>query len=163
MWIVAGVLVLSVIAWLHGLFSSQIFNPEIVAQKRQAAALLRGAKEQRSTEVELARAYWLRYEDIRNHFLFGESGLLGISGASEHYRQHGRHEGRIYGPISDPADPGKERILAEAYWSRYPEVAKSQVWGRKSALGIRGPRDHYRYIGRRQNLIWGETGNDGRP
>lgn len=162
MWLVAGTLALSLVLWLHGLFTSQILDPEILAQKREAASLLRRDAAKHSTEMDLAKAYWLRYEDVRNHFLFGENSTLGISGARAHFQQHGRREGRIYGPIADPADPEKERILAEAYWSRYPEVAESPVWGRKSALGIRGPRDHYRYIGRRQNMTWEEIENGGR-
>ena len=156
--IVIGFLSLSIILWLHGLLSSQIFNPEIHIPKRKAAALLREGALDRTREMQLARAYWLRYNDVRTDPFFGENGLLGLTGAAEHYRQHGRREGRIYGPVAEVRDPGQEQLLAEAYWQRYPAIAESSIWGRKSALGIRGPRDHYRYIGKYQRLVWGPPG-----
>ena len=162
-WIIAAVIPLSILLWVHGLLTSEILDPEIQAQKRQAAVRLRDAATVSTNELEAARAYWLRYEDIRLHPLFGEHGPLGIAGAREHYRQHGRHEGRIYAPIAEVEDPEQERVLAEAYWRRYAEVAESQVWGRKSALGIRGPRDHYRYVGRRQNKIWENSKTEVNP
>ena len=157
---VIGFLSLSIILWLQGLLSSQIFNPEIHIPKRKAAALLREGAVDRTREVQLARAYWLRYKDVRTDPFFGEDGPLGLTGAGEHYRQHGRREGRIYGPVAEGLDPEQERLLAEAYWQRYPDIAKSQIWGRKSALGIRGPRDHYRYIGKYRMLVWGTPGVD---
>ncbi len=162
-WIITVIILLSILLWVHGLQTSQILDAERQAQKLKAAVQLRDAAADRTDELQLARAYWLRYGDIRLHPLYGENGPLGISGARTHFRQHGRHEGRIYGPLAEPEDPEKERELAEAYWSRYPEVAASQVWGRKSALGIRGPRDHYRYIGRQQNRIWGNPENRREP
>ncbi len=158
-WIIAVIILLSIFLWVHGLQTSQILDAELQAQKLKAAVQLRDTAADRTGELPLARAYWLRYEDIKHHPLYGENGPLGISGAREHFRQHGRHEGRIHGPLAELEDPEKERDLAEAYWGRYPEVAESQVWGRKSALGIRGPRDHYRYIGRQQKRIWGNLEN----
>ncbi len=154
-WLVAGFLSLSLILWLHGLLSSQIFDPAVHNPRRKAAALLRDAAAHRTDDLQLAKAYWLRYSDIRTHPFFGEDGPLGISGAIEHYRQHGRREGRIYGLVAEVEDPEQERRLAEAYWRRYPDIAASQIWGRTSTLGIRCPRDHYRYIGRHQKFIWG--------
>ena len=154
-WIVAGVLSLSIILWLQGLLSSQIFDPQVRLAKNKAATLARDAGANRATEVLLARGYWLRYKDVRIHPIYGENGPLGITGAGEHYRHHGRLEGRIYAPVAEAEDPEDERLLAEAYWHRYPEIADSQIWGRKSALGIRGPRDHYRFVGRKRKLIWG--------
>jgi hypothetical protein len=162
-WLVAGFLALSLILWLHGLLSTQIFDPAVHIPQQKAAALLRDAAAQRADEVQLARDYWLRYSDVRTHAFFGENGPLGISGAKEHFRQHGRREGRIYGLVAEVEDSERERLLAEAYWSRYPDIAASRIWGKASALGIRGPRDHYHYIGRHQKLIWGilETAEEG--
>ena len=154
-WLVAGLLALSLILWLHGLLSSQIFDPAVHIPQRQAAALLRNAAAQRASDVQLARDYWLRYPDVRTHPFFGEDGPLGTTGAREHYRQHGRREGRIYGLVAEVEDTRQERLLAEAYWKRYPDIAASRIWGKAGALGIRGPRDHYTYIGRHQKLIWG--------
>mgnify|MGYP001815005776 FL=1 len=156
-WLVAGLLSLSLVLWLHGLLSSQIYNPEVHIPLRKAAALHRDNAAAHTDELELAKAYWLRYTDVRTHPFFGEEGPLGITGAREHYRQHGRREGRIYELVAEGEDPEQERILAEAYWSRYPDIAASRIWGRTSALGIRGPRDHYRFIGRQQKLIWGSS------
>ncbi len=156
-WLVAGLLSLSLILWLHGLLSSQIYNPAVHVPLRKAAALLRDNGAKSAEELEVARAYWLRYTDVRTHPFFGEEGPLGITGAMEHYRQHGRREGRIYELVAEVEDPEQERILAEAYWGRYPDIAASSIWGRTSTLGIRGPRDHYRYIGRQQKMIWGSA------
>ena len=156
-WLVAGLLMLSLILWLHGLLSSQIYNPEVHIPLRKAATLLRVNAVKHTDELELAKAYWLRYTDVKTHPFFGQEGPLGITGAIEHYRQHGRREGRIYKLVAEVEDPEQERILAEAYWRRYPDIAASHIWGRNSALGIRGPRDHYRNIGRRQKLTWGSS------
>ena len=156
-WLVAGLLSLSLILWLHGLLNSQIYNPEVHVPLRKAAALLRDNATRSADELELAKAYWLRYTDVKTHPFFGEEGPLGLTGAMEHYRQHGRREGRIYELVAEVEDPEQEHILAEAYWRRYPDIAASRIWGRTSALGIRGPRDHYRYIGRQQKMIWGSS------
>ena len=158
--IVGAVLSLSLVFWLQGLLSSQIHDPRVHIPKRKAAALLRDGGSDHAAEAQLARAYWLRYEDIRTDPFFGESGLLGIYGAGEHYQQHGRLEGRIYGLIAEGEDPERERLLAEAYWRRYPAVASSPIWGRSGALGLLGPRDHYRYIGRHRKMIWGVAEQD---
>lgn len=48
-----------------------------------------------------------------------------------------------------------EKKLAEAYWSRYPDVRKDRLWGQGGTMGIRGPRDHFRLHGKREGRIWG--------
>ncbi len=162
-WTTIAVLTLSTLAWLYGLINSSILDPELRADKQYGAIKL---NEEKAADTELrllAEAYWLRYPDIRNHHFFGENGPNGLAGAREHYRQHGRYEGRIYGPLAEIGDLQREKLLAEAYWRRYPEVALSPVWGRKSKLGIRGPRDHYRYIGVHQDKVWGEEEQRQRP
>lgn len=60
--------------------------------------LARGKDIDTAAEEALARAYWERYPDVRASALYGEKGRLGILGAREHYMQHGRREGRIWGP-----------------------------------------------------------------
>ena len=95
-WLVGALLSLSLILWLHGLLSSQIYKPAVHIPKRKAAALLRDAAAHHTEDLQLAKAYWLRYTDVRTHPFFGEDGPLGITGAIEHYRQHGRREGRIF-------------------------------------------------------------------
>lgn len=155
--ITALTLCLSIIAWSYGLLRSEIWNPLVREEKLYLANFLRDSSADRSLELQLARAYWLRYDDVKSDPFFGENGPTGIYGAREHYRLHGQHEGRIFGPLTEPVDPETERELAEAYWHRYGDVAKSPIWGRNSSLGILGPRDHYRYIGRHQNRVWGEA------
>ena len=50
-----------------------------------------------SLEHELAEAYWRRYPDIKEDAHYGINGPLGIFGAREHFRQHGKREGRVWG------------------------------------------------------------------
>ena len=83
---------------------------------------------------------------------------MGIYGPEEHYKNHGHREGRVFGPVPVPDDPLLEPELAEAYWRRYPDIEKSAEWGRRSALGILGPRDHYHYLGKHQLRVWGPAG-----
>lgn len=52
-------------------------------------------------------------------------------------------------------DPAAERALAEAYWDRYPDVAKDPYYGRHGALGIEGARAHYERYGKREGRKWG--------
>lgn len=93
----ALIVLVSVGFWLLGLFNSSILDPDgrpAVPPTQSTAA--------DSTQAEqlqrLAETYWNRYPDIRKHHYFGENGPMGINGAWQHYRQHGRHEGRIFWP-----------------------------------------------------------------
>src|SRR5258708_3227027 len=52
-------------------------------------------------------------------------------------------------------DLSTERELAEAYWSRYPDVAGDAYFGRDGRLGIFGAREHYDRHGRREKRVWG--------
>lgn len=54
------------------------------------------------------------------------------------------------------ADPAVVRRLAEAYWDRYPDVAKDRVYGRDGSLGQVGAHEHYVAHGRREGRIWDE-------
>ena len=56
---------------------------------------------------------------------------------------------------SGKRDEVRERILAEAYWSRYADVADDRYFGRNGVLGIWGARAHYDRHGRREGRIWG--------
>lgn len=49
------------------------------------------------TEEKLARAYWRRYPDVRQHTIWGETGRLGIYGARDHYRYIGQRQGKKWG------------------------------------------------------------------
>ena len=107
----AVVLLLASGGWLWGLFSSE----PLVAERS-------GAPSHRSEQQRLesfdegqlrqaAEAYWNRYPDIRKHHYFGEHGPLGLDGARQHYLQHGRFEGRIYGEPSsgEEMSPAREQ------------------------------------------------------
>ncbi len=48
----------------------------------------------RLDERQQAEAYWRTYPDVENHPYFGKNGPLGIFGAREHFRRHGKQEGR---------------------------------------------------------------------
>ena len=49
----------------------------------------------------------------------------------------------------------EERGLAQAYWSRYPGVRNSLVYGENSPMGILGAREHYRVYGKKEGRIFG--------
>ncbi len=55
--------------------------------------------------------------------------------------------------VPDPAMV-EEKMLAEAYWFRYPDVRKNDFWGEYSPMGIRGPRVHYRRYGRSEGRLF---------
>ncbi len=55
----------------------------------------------------------------------------------------------------EKTDDAAERILAELYWQRYPDVAESPVFGRQGRLGIQGAREHYQRHGRHEGRVWG--------
>jgi hypothetical protein len=56
---------------------------------------------------------------------------------------------------SSALDPAKERALAEAYWSRYPDVAVDSYFGRHGKLGIEGAREHFERHGKAEERAWG--------
>jgi len=47
-----------------------------------------------------------------------------------------------------------EKILAEEYWHRYPDIGESTYWGPKGPLGIYGPRDHYEQYGKDEGRVF---------
>jgi len=153
----AVVLVISIVVWTAGLLNLAPLDPQVRREKRDLSRFIQDNAPDLAQQRMLARAYWKRYEDIRTDDHFGEDGPAGIFGARNHYRQHGKREGRIYGPTPEVADLAAEKLLAEAYWNRYPDIAASVVWGKSSNLGVLGPRDHYRYVGTYEGRIWGVT------
>ncbi len=152
-----GVLAASLILWLHGLMTSPLVNPQMREEQRYIEHLLQENRPDLEAERLLARAYWQRYADIRVDAFYGEQGPNGLFGARLHYEQHGRGEGRIFAPLPEVEDQFAEQSLAESYWQRYPDVARSKAWGRNSSLGLLGPRDHYNHIGRYEGRRWGEA------
>lgn len=154
-WVTVTVLTISCVIWLIGFLQSPLFRPEIHQERLLAEKYSKQKGPDYQAEKILAEAYWQRYPDVINHSYYGKQGPMGIYGAREHYKQHGKPEGRIFAPIFIPDDFAYEQQLAEAYWQRYPDVEKSAIWGRGGTLGILGPRDYYHYFGRHLNHRWG--------
>ena len=151
------------VIWWQGLQGSMLLNPELAEQHKNISRSAAGNSPDLQAEQALARAYWLRYPDIRQDTFFGENGTMGIFGPRAHYNQHGRHEQRILALVQIPNELDLEQELAEAYWSRYPDIERSMIWGRKSKLGILGPRDHYLHFGKAADLTWGSGMGEAAP
>ena len=145
-------MVFSALLWTRGLLDSPLINPEMVIEKHHLAAHAADSRQERL----LAEGYWLRYSDVREDRSWGKSGTMGIWGPRDHYRQHGKREGRIHQPVKKAKDWVQERDLARAYWQRYPDIRISSIWGEASDLGIFGPRDYHDHIGRHQGRVWGQ-------
>ena len=155
-WTTVTILAVSIIVWLFGLSQSPLFKED--TDKERISDEQRQSKEFESDQLMekvLAEAYWRRYPDVENSHYYGRQGPMGLFGAIEHFRQHGEREGRILAPILSPDDFNLEKQLAEAYWLRYPEIERNDIWGRGGSLGILGPRDHYHYLGRHAGYKWG--------
>lgn len=141
--------------WAHFL-RSPLMNPEQKVQRQYVNTIYEQLAPDLQEQRLLARDYWLRYPDIKNDSFWGEKSRMGIKGPADHYRHHGKREGRIYARVIRPDNQVLEKKLAQAYWERNPDVAKSSIWGKDGTLGILGPRDHYRFYGKRQGRKWGE-------
>lgn len=144
-------LLLAVALWIEGLLHSPLVDVRYAEKSTVIGANPRDQEQERL----LAESYWQRYPDIRLHPYWGENGSLGIHGPRHHYRLHGQGEGRFFTQLTIPEDLEAERILAESYWQRYPEVRDSWIWGKQADLGILGPRDHYIHVGSGLGYHWG--------
>jgi hypothetical protein len=147
-------ILLSLYYYIPGILHSPVFNPELIKKKHYTKQSLAKDDKEYQQEKLLAEGYWKRYVDVGKSSYWGKSGAMGIWGPRDHYKQHGKREGRIFAPLHSPANLNLEARLAEKYWRDYPEIAKDSIWGRKGALGILGPRDHFRYRGRFQGKTW---------
>lgn len=147
---------IATILWVEGLWHSPLLDPRRLVEKQFSQDYLQAKAPDAAQERILAESYWRRYHDVRADAHWGEGGPMGIWGPRDHFRQHGRREGRIFRPLIEPPDLKAEKILAEAYWARYPEIRHDSIWGEHSDLGILGPRDHYTYIGAGLGFIWGQ-------
>lgn len=148
-------LTVATVFWVRGLLQSPLVQPDGRSREQSVAGALPSNSRELQREAQLAQGYWQRYRDVRQHDYWGEKGFMGIRGPRDHFRQHGRREGRIFAPVLDASDMAREKKLAEAYWRRYPDVRASAVWGERSDLQFLGPRDHFTYVGRYEGRIWG--------
>ena len=153
---VSGLLLLLAMAlWIEGLLHSPLVDQRLAIEQTYVAAHISANARNDEEERLLAQGYWRRYRDVRLDRYWGENGPMGIHGPRDHFRQHGRREGRIFKPLVIPEDLEAERALAESYWQRYPEVRNSSIWGEHADLGILGPRDHFIHVGSLLRYIWG--------
>ncbi len=151
---VAAVLVATLL-WIEGLMDSPLLDSRQQTERTFVNNYVRANTPDAAQERILAESYWRRYRDVREDAYWGEHGPMGIWGPRDHYRQHGKREGRIFRPLAEAPDPEAEKELARAYWDRYPDVRESPIWGEQSDLGVLGPRDHFRHIGRVLGYAWG--------
>lgn len=140
--------------WWQGLRDSPIIDPTFIDRQPAASARAQENSPEYQAERVLAEAYWRRYPDIKTNPYYGSSGPMGIFGPRKHFEQHGKQEDRIFAPIIVPEDLTLEQQFAESYWNRYRKIAESRVWGRNSALGILGPRDHFLHHGKQAGFKW---------
>lgn len=96
-WVAVVVIVVGVALWWYGLARSPVFNSERADARKYVNMVLSTRAPDYGKEQQFARAYWQRYPDVRAHWLWGEQGTMGVTGARDHYRLHGRREGRIWG------------------------------------------------------------------
>lgn len=155
--IITGVVTTALILWGVGFLQSPFFLRDQQKEIKFLSKYLEANSPDYLTEKILAESYWLRYQDVKEDSQWGLNGPMGIWGPRDHFKQFGRRNGRIFQPVIEVQDKEKEKKYAKAYWSRYPDIRDSDVWGVNSPLGIRGPRDHYHYVGRFENRIWGEV------
>lgn len=153
--ITIGAIVSSGLLWVRGLLQSPYYEPGLQVEEKYIREYIETNSPDNRQEKILAEGYWLRYRDISKNNYWGVDGPMGIWGPRDHFTQHGRREGRIFAPVIQPRDLKKEQKLAESYWQRYPNVRESGVWGKKSSMGILGPRDHFQHRGRFQGKVWG--------
>ncbi len=93
-WIAVGGFVLALVAYAVGAFDSLLLDPR---QRAATDLLIRYAaveKTDERREQALADLYWLRYPDVAGDWYFGKNGKLGLWGAREHFKRHGKREGR---------------------------------------------------------------------
>ncbi len=48
----------------------------------------------------------------------------------------------------------QERLLADAYWRRYPDIGADPYFGTNGTLGVAGAREHYRSYGRSEGRLF---------
>jgi len=50
-------------------------------------------------------------------------------------------------------DQQAEKILAEAYWRRYPDVRNDPYYGKHGPMGFKGAREHFEQHGKYEGRI----------
>lgn len=83
--------------WYLGAHESRFLEEERALERSYVASILVTRAPDYKLEKKLAVAYWARYPDVRKDRLWGESGTMGIRGPRDHFRLHGKREGRTWG------------------------------------------------------------------
>lgn len=97
-WFVAGVaLAVALAVYLWGAFTSPVFDQQRYRERAYLRAQLAASEQRVDREAALAEAYWRRYPDVAADVTYGPRGM-GVEGARAHYRNHGKAEGRVWGP-----------------------------------------------------------------
>jgi len=55
---------------------------------------LRASYPDQKQETALAKIYWSKHPNVMSDAYFGKDGRLGIYGARQHFRKHGKNEGK---------------------------------------------------------------------
>jgi|GEM_PF-1910542 len=100
----------------------------------------------------IAELYWQSYPDVEKNGGYGRNSAMGAKGAFLHYQEHGQREGRAW------YDLDLQKRYAHAYWDRYSDVAADGGYGRSSAYGILGARQHFVSHGQSEGRYWGVEG-----
>jgi len=90
-------------------------------------------------------------------WLHGFSQSLFVQTATDRTRLHATPE-----TAEEPGAHRMNELLAEAYWTRYPDIRTDPRYGEKSRPGVRGPYEHFRRFGRKEGRIFAplpEIGN----
>lgn len=100
-WARYALAVLSTVAgvffWLTGVQNSPLLHKEMLVEWANTRKIIFEQSPDYAVEKPLAEAYWQRYPDIRKDKVWGEKGTMGIRGPRDHFRIHGKREGRIWG------------------------------------------------------------------
>lgn len=89
------VLALAVYGWQGS--RTPLLNSLLAERDHYLAAVSEQMSVDPSAEEAEAKAYWGRYPDVAANDYYGPGGPLGLLGARQHYRDHGRREGRRWG------------------------------------------------------------------
>ncbi len=76
------------------------------------------------------------------------AGALGVGGYFYKQQQRAAWDAKIVNELKARyPNEERERMLAEIYWSRYPDVRADPYFGKGGRLGNYGAREHYRRHG----------------
>jgi len=87
---------LALVVFAVGAWDSPLFNQESRARVEVLNRFARAEYLDEGQEKIIATSYWSHYTDVAADPFFGREGRLGIWGAREHFKRHGKREGRVW-------------------------------------------------------------------